>query len=125
MKNKDHNARAGILGIYRRSEDDNILSEGLRIRQDEFQILFNTLEDNLVFSYPSYNFHLISALVSDEGYSLNLLHTHRDFDKFSDLNGAGGEMPRYGDLTDCLLNAGVIQRELRNLLRTQVRTIEY
>jgi len=85
------------------------LSESLRIKEDELQILFNTLGDNLVFSYPPYNIKIFSAHVSSKGYSLDLMCSRRDFDKFTQLDGTTGEMPSYSDLTECLLNAGVTQ----------------
>ena len=89
------------------------MSEGLRIREDELQILFNTLGDNLVFSYPPHNIKILSARVSGEGYSLNLLCTDRDFEEHSIMDWTDAENPSYNDLTECLLNAGVIQ--YRNL----------
>ncbi len=99
------------------------MSEGLRIREDELQILFNTLGDNLVFSYPPNNIKILSAQVSLEGYSLNLLCTERDFEKHYSMDWIDAENPSYNDLTECMLNAGVIQ--YRNLEEFIKRVINY
>ena len=108
------------------------MSEDIRIREDELQILFNTLGDNLVFSYPSTNIKILSARVSGEGYSLNLLCAARDFEKHSSMDWTEDEMPGYGDLTECLLNAGVIQygnleefKKRVNIYRTLHRSVVF
>lgn len=96
------------------------MSEGLRIREDELQILFNTLGGNLVFSYPPNNIKILSARVTGEGYSINLLCTDRDFEKHSNMDWTEDENPSYNDLTECLLNAGVIQYENLEEFRKRV-----
>jgi len=108
------------------------LSEDIRIREDELQILFNTLGDNLEFSYPPNNIKILSARVTGEGYSLNFLCTDRDFEKHSSMDWIDAENPSYNDLTECLLNAGVIRygnledfKKRVNIYRTLHRSIVF
>jgi len=85
------------------------MSEDPTIKEDELQILLNVLGEKLELSFPPYNFNILEAQLTREGCKINLTCKERDFEDYLAYDWFDYEMPRYNDLAECLLNAGITQ----------------
>ena len=81
--------------------------EGIQI--EELQILVNTLGERLKISYPPLHLTLMRIEPGENFYSVNIQSSREDFGKSGEHNASRAEMPTYDDVSDCLLNSGVIK----------------
>ena len=77
------------------------------IREDEVQVLLNSLDEVRV-SYPLYEGDILVAHPDGTGYALELPATRETFQNW--LSGYGpiaGELPSYADLQECMFASGI------------------
>ena len=78
------------------------------IREDEVQILLNTL-DEIRVSYPLYEGEILVARPEGTGFRLDLPASRETFrDWLSGYAPIAGELPSYADLQECMLASGIV-----------------
>lgn len=79
----------------------------LIIREDELQILLNSLGD-IRISYPLYDGDLLAARPEETGFRLELPASRETFlDWLSGYESIAGELPSYSDFQECMLSSGI------------------
>jgi len=77
------------------------------IREDELQILINSLDEVRV-SYPLYEGEILVARPEGAGFSLELPATRETFrDWLAGYEPIAGELPSYADLQECMFASGI------------------
>lgn len=77
------------------------------IREDELQILLNSL-DEINVTYPLYEGDILVARPEGIGYSLDLLASRETFQGWlAEYEPIAAELPNYADFLECMLASGV------------------
>jgi hypothetical protein len=79
------------------------------IREDELQVLINSLDEVRV-SYPLYEGEILVARPEGTGFSLELPATRETFrDWLAEYEPIAGELPSYADLQECMFASGIVR----------------